>query len=170
MPCKSFWLLLAAPALCISLFGQIGTDETAVRSKIVGTWKLLLTENTLKDGSKTHDYGPNGKGFLIYSNDGYMCAELMDPDRPKWKNPDQPTQEEKASAFDDSAGYCGRYQIDTKHHLLVHLPEVSSAPSYVGSRQIRQYRFEGGLLILSGGPVEDEPDLASWKLVWERVR
>ena len=45
-----------------------------VRRKIVGTWKLVLEESTLKDGSKTHDFGPNGKGFLMYSADGHMCA------------------------------------------------------------------------------------------------
>jgi len=163
-------LLLAVCVLCVSLLWQTGKDKVEIRRKIVGTWKLVLTESTLKDGSKRHDYGPNGKGFLMYSADGHMCAVEMDPDRPKWGNPERPTQEEKASAFDASYGYCGPYEMDTKQNLLIHLPEVSTGPGYVGTRQIRPYRFEGDRLILSGGIVEDEPDVAAWKVVWERVK
>ena len=106
----------------------------------------------------------------MYSADGHMCAVLMNPDRPKWRNALKPTQEEKASAFDGSYGYCGPYEIDTKHSQLIHLPEVSSGPGYVGTRQIRPYQLEGNRLILSGGTVEDEPEVASWKIVWEKVR
>jgi Lipocalin-like domain len=163
-------LLLAVCVLSISLLGQAGNDNAEIRRKIVGTWKLVLEEQTLKDGRRTHYYGPNGKGVLIYSVDGHMCFVGMDPDRPKWRNPEKPTLEEKASAFDGSYGYCGLYEIDTKHNLLIHLPEVSTGPEYVGTRQLRPYQFEGDRMILSGGTAEDEPDLASWKIVWEKVR
>jgi hypothetical protein len=168
-------LLLAVVLLAFGAFGiralaQPSQDEAEIRRKIVGTWKLVLEENTLKDGSKTHDYGPNGKGFLMYSADGHMCFVAMDPDRPRWKNPEKPTQEEKASAFDGSYGYCGPYEIDMQHNLLIHLPEVSTGPSYVGTRQIRPYQFDGDRIVLSGGTVEDEPDLASWKIVWEKIK
>jgi hypothetical protein len=100
--------LFTASVLSITLLGQTDNDEKAqVRRKIVGTWKLVLEEQTLKNGSKSHYYGPNGKGFLIYSADGHMCFVGMDPDRPKWKDPKKPTQDEKVSAFDASYGYCG---------------------------------------------------------------
>jgi hypothetical protein len=145
-------------------------NEIAVRRSLVGTWRLILTENTLKDGSKSHDYGPNGKGFLMYSADGYMCAVLMNPDRPRWQNPESPTQEEKASAFDGSYGYCGHYEINTTKSELIHLPEVSTGPSYLGTQQVRPYRFEGNQLVLSGGPVKEEPDVVAWRVVWEKVR
>lgn len=163
-------LLLAVCVLGIGVFGQTDSAKAAIRRKIVGTWKLVLEEQTLKDGSKTHYYGPNGKAFLMYSADGHMCFVGMDPDRPKWKNPEKPTQEEKASAFDGSYGYCGPYEIDTKHNMLIHLPEVSTGPGYVGTRQIRPYQLEGDRMVLSGGTAEDEPNVASWKIVWERVK
>jgi hypothetical protein len=79
---KIVGLKLALSALNISLFGQTNQDKAEVRRKIVGTWKLVLEENTLEDGRKTHDFGPNGKGFLMYSADGHMCAVEMNPDRP----------------------------------------------------------------------------------------
>ena len=163
-------LALALSALGIGVLAQTGQDEAGLRQKIVGTWKLVLEENTLKDGSKTHEYGANGKGYLMYAADGHMCAVEMNPDRPKWKIPASPTQQEKAEAFDGSYGYCGPYVIDAKHNQLIHLPEVSTGPGYVGTRQLRPYRFEGNRLILAGGAVEDEPEVASWKVVWEKVK
>ena len=163
-------LLVVVGVLSIGVLAQTGQDEAEVRRRIVGTWKLVFEEDTLKDGRKTHEFGPNGKGFLMYSADGHMCAVEMNPNRPKWKNPAKPTRQEKAEAFDGSYGYCGPYEIDSKHNQLIHLPQVSTGPGYVGTRQFRPYQFEGNQLILTGGTPEDQPEVASWKVVWEKVR
>lgn len=143
-------------------------DESWVRNRIIGTWKLVSAEDTLRNGSIRQIYGPKGQGFLMYSADGFMCAVLMNPDRPKWTNPKKPTQADKASAFDGSYGYCGRYEIDAEHNKLVHLPEVSTGPEFVATRQLRPYRFEGRRMIFSD-TVEGDSDVASWKIVWEKV-
>ena len=64
---------------------------------------------------------------------------------------------------------CGRYEIDVKENRLIHLPEVATEPGYVGSRQIRPYKFEDGRLVLS--EVETgRPGVLRWKIVWEKVR
>jgi len=167
---KTIALFIVLLVVTIRLSGNNTDNEVAVRRRLVGTWRLVLTENTLKDGSKSHDFGPSGTGFLIYAADGYMCGLLMNPDRPKWRNPESPTQEEKASAFDGSYGYCGRYEINTTKNELIHFPEVSTGPGYLGTQQVRPYRFEGHQLVLSGGPVKEEPDVVAWRVVWEKVR
>src|SRR5215475_7086290 len=92
-------LLLVVCTLSISIIAQTRNEKTEIQRKIVGTWKLILSETTLKDGTKRQDLGPNGKGFILYSPDGYMCFVGMDPDQPQWKNPQQPTQAEKAAAL-----------------------------------------------------------------------
>ena len=146
-------------------------SESEIRDRIVGTWKLVSAEEALKDGTTRPypRYGANGKGFLMYARDGYMCADLVNSDRPKWVDPIHPTTEEKVSAADGSFAYCGRYEIDVKQDRLVHLPEVATDPGYVGSRQIRPYKFEDGRLVLSD--VEREkPEVLRWKIVWEKVR
>ena len=65
-----------------SAFGQ---TESEIRNQIVGTWKLVSTEGTMKDGTTRPflPYGPHAKGFLMYQSDGYICADLVNPDRPK---------------------------------------------------------------------------------------
>jgi hypothetical protein len=165
---RGFALLLFGFALvAISAFSR---TESEIRDRIVGTWKLVSTEETMKDGTTRPfpSLGPHGKGFLMYQRDGYMCAVLMNPDRPKWADPVHVTPEEKIAAADGTFAYCGRYEIDVKRKWIVHLPEVATDPGYVGSRQVRPYHFEGGRLILSD--VEnDDPSVARWKLVWEKA-
>ena len=160
------FVLLACVLCSASLFGQ---TEAEIRDQIVGTWKLVSAVDILKDGSTRPypAYGSHGKGFLMYQRDGYMCADLVNPDRRKWADPLHPTQEEKIAAGDGTFAYCGRYEIDVKQKHIVHLPEVATDPGYVGSRQIRPYTFENGRLVLSDVEKND-PVVARWKIVWEK--
>jgi hypothetical protein len=160
--------LLLVFGLCAgSAFGQ---TESEIRNQIVGTWKLVSTEETMKDGSTRPflSFGPHGKGFLMYQRDGYMCADLVNADRPKWVDPMHTTLEEKTAAADGTFAYCGRYEIDVERRQIVHLPEIATDPGYVGSRQIRPYQLEGRRLILSD-VAKGDPSVARWKIVWEKV-
>jgi hypothetical protein len=145
--------------------------RTDASRSLVGTWRAVLSEETLKDGSKRPDsvMGPRGKAFLIYAADGYMCVELMNPERPAWKDANKPTSEEKASSYDGFEAYCGRYEVDESKHVIVHLPEVALWPDYPGTRQVRPYRLDGDRLTY-GSQVMDDPEIVSWKVVWERVK
>jgi hypothetical protein len=149
----------------------IAQTESEIRDRIAGTWKLVSTEETLKDGTTRPfaSFGPHTKGFLMYQRDGYMCADLVNPDRAKWADPAHATPEEKAAAADGTFAYCGRYEIDVKQGLIIHLPEVATDPGYVGSRQVRPYHFEGARLVLSDVEKND-PSVARWKIVWEKVQ
>lgn len=143
----------------------------AIRDRIVGTWKLVSTEQTLEDGTKRPypRYGPRAKGFLIYSRDGYMCGALINPDPPELAAPRHPASGEKIAAEGATFAYCGRYEIDAKNNRLVHLPEIATGRGFEGSRQIRPYTFEDGRLVLSDVETQ-EPGVVRWKIVWEKVR
>jgi hypothetical protein len=45
--------------------------------------------------------------YLIYTDANRMCALLMDPNRPKWKDPRAPTGAEATSAILGMTAYCG---------------------------------------------------------------
>lgn len=142
-----------------------GHAESNIRDRIVGTWKLVSTEQTMNDGTTRPfaGYGPHAQGFLMYQRDGYMCAVLVNPDRPKL------AIEEKVASADGAFAYCGRYEIDVEQKQIIHLPEVATNPGYVGSRQNRPYVFEGERLIFSDVEKHDSTVLR-WKIVWEKVR
>ena len=136
----------------------------------MGTWKLISTEETTKDGTTRPfaAFGPHAKGFLMYQQDGYMSGELMNPDRPHVADPAHATPEERLAAAEGTFSYCGRYQIDVQEKWIVHLPEVATDPGYVGSRQVRPFSFDGRRLVLSDVEKND-PSVSRWKIVWEKA-
>jgi lipocalin-like protein len=158
--------------LAFVLYGTpiVQQTESDVRDQIVGTWTLVSTEQTMKDGTTRpySQFGAQAKGFLMYQRDGYMCADLVNSDRPKWADPAHPTTEEKLAAADGTFAYCGRYEIDVKQKQIVHLPEVATNPNYVGSRQVRPYTFQDGRLIFTG-VAKNDPTVARSKIVWEKA-
>jgi len=138
--------------------------------QFVGTWKLVSTEEKLKDGTSRpyQDVGAQGTGYLIYTADGHMCAELTGADRPKWNVP--ATSAQKNAALDSFSAYCGRFEVDEVNHVMWHYPDVALDPNFVDTKQRRPYRFEGNRLIFSGkqAPDEDDQTVDRWTIVWER--
>jgi Lipocalin-like domain len=145
--------------------------ESEIRDRIVGTWKLVSTVETLKDGSTRPfpSFGPHATGFLMYQHDGYMCAVLTNPDCVKYADPAHTKPEGRLAAADGSFAYCGQYEIDVKQEQIVHLPEVATVLGYVGSRQVRPYRFEDGCLVFSDVE-KDDPVVARRSIVWEKTK
>ena len=155
-------------ALLLCARAQSGQSSTKA---ILGTWKLVSTEEKLRDGSTRPypDLGPQASGYLMYTDDGHMCAILMKPGRPKWEHSQEhATDAEKISAASGFTSYCGTYKLDEKNHVIWHDPEVSFCPNFLGTEQKRPYRLEGNRLILSD--VVSEGEVERWTIVWEKVR
>jgi hypothetical protein len=147
------------------------SDDSSVRNRFIGTWKLVAAQETLRDGTVRpyKELGPHGQGYLIYSADGHMCAELMNRDRPRWGDP--PTPDQKVASVDGFVSYCGRFEIDAANHVMVHYPEVAWKPNYVGTKQSRPYTFEGGHLVYSAKTSRDgAPEVVQWRIEWEKVK
>jgi hypothetical protein len=135
----------------------------------VGTWKLVSTEEKLRDGRTRpyQDIGANAQGYLMYTEDGHMCATLMKPARPNWHGEiEEATEAEKISAASGYTSYCGKYKVDEKNKIMVHYPELSLYPNFIGTEQKRPYRFEGNRLIFSDTLTEGEVE--QWTIVWEK--
>ena len=146
------------------------THTASVRDRLVGTWELVSAKDRMKDGRDRiyPELGAHGKGYLVYTADGHMCAQLMNPDRPKWKEFDKPTEAEKITAIDGFSAYCGRYEVDEEKGMVVHLPELAWSPNYIGTRQLRPYTLQNDTLTFAGKPL-DEPDVESYSITWRRA-
>jgi hypothetical protein len=145
-------------------------ESSSIRDRFIGTWALVSNEDRLTDGS-TRSYpatGPHGKGYLMYTADGHMCAELMNPDRPAWKDRWNPSDAEKVSAIDGFVAYCGRYEIDEANRVMYHYPEIAWSPNYVGTKQPRPYTFNGDLLTFSD-KATGQPGVAGYSITWRKV-
>ncbi len=135
-------------------------------SPFVGTWKLVSWEVTQPDGTIHYPYGRDVVGYLIYTADGYVSAEIMDPDRRQSDShfplemaaaqtlPDS----DRARAYSTYVSYCGTYSVEGD--TLVHHVKAGLIPSWTGSAQPRPFKFDHGRLIIGAG---------YQKLIWERA-
>ncbi len=135
----------------------------------VGTWKLVSSEQTTADGKvQPYGFGPHPSGMIMYDAKGNMCAQVVNTERPKWKDPDKPSADEVKTAFDGFGGYCGTYTVDEKAGTMAHHPEVAMDPNLAGQAKPRNYRFEGNRLIYSGTDQSPDGDV-KWVMTWEKV-
>lgn len=141
----------------------------AALQPFVGTWKLVSSLQTNPDGKiAPYGFGPHPAGYLMYDASGHMCAQVVNTDRPRWKDPDHPTAEEVKTAFDGFGGYCGTYTVDLAAGTAAHHPEVPFDPNLVGQSKARNYRFENDRLTYSGTDKTDDGDVR-WEMIWVRV-
>jgi Lipocalin-like domain len=164
-------LLLLSSALAQSAAPAAAPAEIAhpTVKNLLGTWRLVSIDITKPDGSVQHNpkFGPHARGFIMYQPDGFMCAEIMDPDRMSWKDPQHPTSNEKLATYDSMLSYCGTYKLDSEHSTLTHHPSVAWSSTFLGIAQPRPFRIVGNRLIIN--PPNPGPDVTNWVLTWERV-
>jgi hypothetical protein len=115
-------------------------------------------------------YGLHPHGFLMYEPDGYMCASIVNSDRPVWKDPAKATDAEKIAYYDSFLAYCGKFKLDSATSTVTHFPEVAWSPSFVGSTQPRPFRLEGNRLIITATRGLLNPEIQKRVLVWERAK
>jgi hypothetical protein len=171
-------LVLCAFAGLLPAFTVVGGQENRVATPkpnpatpFVGTWRVVSAGDVRPDGSLQpfREYGPNPLGYLMYDATGHMCATLANPNHPRWADPSKPTQAELARAGEAVFAYCGSYEVREKEGRVMHRPEFSSWPAYVGTDQPRNYRFEGDLLILFGEVTGANGKPSAYRITWQRV-
>jgi hypothetical protein len=160
-------LTLTVACLLAAVWQEDGT--ASVRARIIGTWELVSTVEYMTDGSKRpyQDVGPHGKGFLMYTADGHMCAAGMNPDRPAWKDANKPTDAEQLRAIEGFFGYCGRYEIDVANHHLP-LSRSRAGPELRGNQAKAPYSFDGEVLAFSDK--DATPGVERYAISWKKVK
>lgn len=117
-------------------------------------------------------FGPEPEGFLIYSPDGFVSAQLMMPGRPRFESNDwrggTPGEYQRAGS-----GYiasCGVYEVDEEKATVAHLPSVAFLPNLILKRQLRSVTLSGDRLILStlGVPAPNGAYVTN-RLEWQRA-
>ena len=145
------WLVLSGT---LNLRAQNRPSSSSPGSKLplarrlLETWRLISIGTIRPDGTleSLPDLGPHATGYLMYDTTGHMCVSLASPNHPRWANPDKPTEAERLRSFDAMFAYCGTYEVQENEHRVIHRPEMSSWPHYIGSDQFRDIRMKGDRL------------------------
>ena len=165
-----FFLLLPASGVAVAQNGA-SAGSAGARKRLIGAWRLISAGTFRPDGTfdSFPEYGPNPIGYLMYDTTGHMCVSLSNPNHPHWANPEKPTDAERLRSFDVFFAYCGSYEVREKDGLVIHRPEVSSWPHYIGTDQNRHFRLEGNRLILSDEETPPGGERLRYRIIWERV-
>jgi Lipocalin-like domain len=147
--------------------------KALIRPQLVGTWVLQAYLEEPVDGRPgIRPFGERPGGFLIYTEDGYVSAQLMKQDRPAFKSTKwlDGTPEEYRAAASSYIAYSGTYEVNDKEATVTHIPDVALIPNWIGGRQKRWITLEEGRLTLrTAETVGTDGSLVVARLEWLRA-
>ena len=137
----------------------------------IGTWKLLSCEFRTSDGDVSYPFGEEVGGLIIYTEEGYVSATVMNPNRPCFESGKQTqgTPEEIKTAFEGYVAYFGTFEVDREEGIVYHHVQGSLLPNWIGEPQKRFFEFEGARLTLSTPPIPFGDGEVIGALCWERI-
>ncbi|PWY94058.1 hypothetical protein BO94DRAFT_621512 [Aspergillus sclerotioniger CBS 115572] len=142
------------------------SSPSDLEQEVLGTWALLEYSSEPFDGKgpTIHPMGPDARGILTYTSDGYMTVNVM------------PTAGNKIKqSIHDGVMYAGRYWIDKKQPdgrgaVMCHDVQMACPAELEGTVLKRQIMVSEGRLRLSSLKYVDlEGLMAKPELVWERI-
>ena len=126
-----------------------------LRDALLGGWELASFESRdIATGAVSHPLGTVPRGLILYTDDGYMSAQLA-------SSADAPGPQYIA--------YGGRFRVDEDTATVQHLVSVSMLPELLTTPQLRQARVDGDALTLSA-TVTNAGVTSHNTLVWIRRR
>jgi hypothetical protein len=151
---------------------EAANSQTNFASRFIGVWALVSYADEQAGKENVHPLGPEPQGFLIYTADGFVSAQLMKPGRPAFHSSDwhHGTPDEYRQSGSGYIAYCGKYEIDEEKATVTHIPSVALLPNLLLGRQCRSIHLSGDLLTLraAGAPIAHSLAVTS-RLEWKRV-
>ena len=145
----------------------------SLRESLVGAWELVsCTETDVETGEVFLPMGEAPVGFILYTPDGYMSAQLSAPDRANFADGDmyRGTPDEYTAAGLSYLAYSGPYHVDETHRTVEHGMAVSAFPNWAGERQLRLVELDGDQLTLrTDRPSMFNGSLKDATIVWRRA-
>ena len=128
----------------------------------VGTYRGCGMDYLAKDGTVSQSSvvaNPTDASHpsrIVYTQDGTVMVLTTPPDRKPFGakflagDVTGAPVEQRAEAANGVIAYAGRYEVDGDR--VLHHVQVAFLPDWVGTTNVRVYRFEGNRLILSTPP------------------
>ena len=132
---------------------QAASHERRAQDQFVGAWRLAWLEQPDADG-KLHRI--ECCGMLVYTSDGHMSVQVMEP------NSQPPAAPQQYSQGGYEASY-GTYKIDEPAHTFTFHVEGALVRSLIGKDLPRAYELSRNQLIVKS----TQPD-EHWSVAWER--
>ncbi len=139
---------------------------------IQGRWKLLAAEDLRADGSVARlPWGKNPVGTIVVQG-GHCYLQIMSGDVPSFTAATPSVSEQMSAALLSSyIAYSGPCTINEAAGKVTLKVEAAWRPNYVGTEQVRFFRFENGKMLFGPAPgsVKVGNEALSRRLTLERV-
>ncbi|GFG95839.1 lipocalin-like domain-containing protein [Mycobacterium timonense] len=144
-----------------------------LREYLVGAWALESYQSSDLDGANLrYPLGPDARGIIMYTADGYMSAQIMRADRAPFTRGDLQIADadELVAAAKGYLAYAGPYSV-LDSGVIAHHVDVSLLPNWVGGTQYRAAQAGDGRLELSPAePVVIKGRPRHGRLLWQRAK
>ena len=138
---------------------------------LIGAWRLVAWEIDFEGlDQPVHPFGEHPVGWLVYSADGVMSAQLMSPGRTglDGRSIRKLTDQERIDVLESFFAYAGRYRIEGD--VIIHEVDVALNPDFIGQDQHRKAVLEDGRLTLTGSETDARGRQRNHCLIWQRVQ
>lgn len=168
---KRMFLSPAVATVALLAGCAMAPAATPSQDSLLGTWRVVSYVGVPDGGTPVDIWGKAPRGYVVITPTRFL-AILTAQDR---KIPTPPfSAQDFANSFVTQISYAGPYRLDGNR--LVTSVDASSAVTWVGTEQVREYRLEGRRLHLSTLPGPFPPGIAQLAgktgrshLVWERL-
>jgi len=111
------------------------SQQKSLKEQLLGTWIQVSIVGTFQDGSKRELFGPNPKGIIIFTSDGYFSLLQSRADLTKLASSNRATAtpEEAKAVVAGSIAYFGKYSVDDAGKLLTVDIQGSTFANQIGS-------------------------------------
>lgn len=145
----------------------------SLREALVGSWTLVSWVQTdIETGEELLPVGESPVGYLLYTPDGYMSAQIATPDRDRFAAGDmnRGTPDEYMAAGRSYLAYSGPYYVDEARAAVEHGMTISLFPNWTGDRQLRLVDLDGDVLRLNAGnPITYNGRSVDTTVTWHRA-
>ena len=138
---------------------------------IVGRWRLLAAEDLRTDGTVArYPWGQHPAGALVVQ-DGACYVQIMSTNTPAFTAATPANEQMKATLLSSYIAYSGPCTIDEQEGRVTLRVEAAWRPDYVGTEQVRFFRFADGKMFFGPAPnsMKTESGPLTRRLTLERV-
>jgi len=126
------------------------SSRGSIASRLTGVWTIVGYAHQQVGHEDSYPFGDQPDGFLIYTPEGFVSAQLMKPGRPRFQSADwhEGSPKEYAESGSGYIAYCGVFEVDEEQETVTHIPSVALLPNLIHGRQLRLVTVSGETLTL----------------------
>ncbi len=142
---------------------------------MIGSWELVRFESQdTTTGSVRQPLGPQPRGLILYTADGFMSAQLA-PGSSDAEIDDSVAAGPLARGTTPLAepggyiAYTGPFHVDEQAAIVHHRVRMATMPDLLAAPQLREVRVDGDLLTLSATSTDAAGTTTRSTLTWRRA-